>query len=89
MVLGHLGIVVKTPEERVHALLTMPVTEILSKLPPGLPLFPAIDGDIISVPTTYQDVVDLGTSNIPGKHWCKSLLIGDNQLDVSRTKLYW
>jgi hypothetical protein len=55
---------------------------MLSKFPPGTPLHPVVDGDIIPTGATFRDIVDRQSSSIPGKHWCKSLLIGDNPMDV-------
>jgi hypothetical protein len=69
-------------EERVTAILTMPVEDILSKVPPGLPLFPVIDGKTVPVLPTFSDIVDTSSTTIPGKKWLKGLFIGDSQLDV-------
>lgn len=80
-VLGNLGISELSPEDRVKALLTMPINDILSKVPPGLPLFPVIDGTTIPGAPTFTDISSK-TSSLPGKKWCEGLLIGDNELDV-------
>jgi hypothetical protein len=56
--------------------------DILAKIPPELPLHPVIDGALIPSVPTFSDIVDKNTPTMPGKRWCKWLLIGDNQLDV-------
>jgi hypothetical protein len=81
-VLKHLGITADTAEERVQALLKMPAAEIGAKLPPGLPLFPAIDNDLIPAPAEFSGIADPESPALPGRTWCKALFIGDNQLDV-------
>lgn len=81
-VLQSLGITATTAAERVQALLAVPIEEMMSKLPNGLPLQPAVDGDIIPIPAAFKDIGNLESSVVPGKQWCKALLIGDNQLDV-------
>lgn len=77
-VLERLGITSPTPEERVAALLAVPVEDILKKLPFNLPLRPMLDGELITRASTFTDV--RSSKNEPG--WCKSILIGHNQLDV-------
>jgi hypothetical protein len=72
-----------SPKERLAGILTTPVEDILAKIPPGLPLHPVIDGILITSVPTFSDIVNKNTLTIPGKHWCKGLLIGDNQLDVN------
>lgn len=81
-VLEKLGITATSAQERVEALLNVSVGDILAKLPPWLPLHPIIDGDIIPTTTLFNDIVNKQTLSMPGKRWCKSLLIGDNQQDV-------
>ncbi|KAL3426702.1 carboxylesterase [Phlyctema vagabunda] len=82
-VLEVLGIIATSAEDRVAALLATPAEDFLTKLPPGLPLHPYVDGDIIPVPVTFADISDPSTSVVPGKQWCRDLLIGDNELDAS------
>lgn len=81
-----LGLSAKTPEERISILKKTPAEELLSRLPPGLPLQPVMDGDFIPTAATFKDVADLHSATMPGKSWCKGLLIGNNQLDVCITK---
>jgi hypothetical protein len=83
-VLEKLEINSMSPEERLAAILTMPVEDILTKIPPGLPLHPVIDRVLVSSVPTFSDIIDKNTPTMPGKHWCKGFLIGDNQLDVEQ-----
>lgn len=72
--------------ERVKALLQIPVEKIVEAGNSGLPILPAVDGD--SVPC-YPTFAQLGSEaedpslSMPGRTWCKELLIGDCQFDVS------
>ena len=74
-----------TPE-RVEALQKLPAAELLTKVPPGIPLMPVVDGDLIPDAVSFLQISapgeDVGFS-IPGKKWCEDLLIGDTQFDVS------
>lgn len=82
-VIESLGLESSPPEERVSAILTLPVDEILSKIPPGLPLQPVVDGDVVPLSPSFSEFANKEATTIPGKQWCEELLIGDNQLDVS------
>lgn len=79
-----LGLKDKTGEERVKALLEMPAEDLLAKLPPSVLIAPAIDGDMVLSHPTHSQVVDRGSTTPKGKRWCKDLMIGDAQMDVSR-----
>ena len=68
--------------ERVAAILEMPASELISKLPPSILTAPAVDGDIISSALTYTQVGSLESTDLPGKSWCSDLLIGDAEADV-------
>lgn len=73
--------------ERVKAILEIPIKDLLEKIPPTMPLMPVVDGDIIPGVPTFSQISDKAedpTYPIPGKQWCKSLMIGDCQFDVSR-----
>lgn len=80
-----LGLEDKSPEDRVTALLTMSVDDLWQKIPPGMPLLPAIDTDLvpgdISFPTISSQSADPQVQ-IPGRKWCSALMIGESKLDV-------
>jgi len=80
------GLADKSPEERIKALLTLPIDDFWQKAPLGVPLTPVIDAE------TFPGVPDFAsvsteahspTFPIPGRKWCASLMIGDSALDVS------
>lgn len=78
-----LGLENATSDEKIKALLETPGQDLLAKLPPSVLTAPAVDGDMVPSTVTYAQVADR-TSNIPkGKQWCRDLLIGDAQYDVS------
>jgi len=70
--------------ERIKALLELPVEKLLS-VPPTIPLMPVID-DHIQCAATFAQMSskdDDPNLHLPGRKWCKELLIGDCQFDVS------
>lgn len=80
-VLKALGLEIMPPEQRIKRLLEIPITEIVSKISPEIPLRPIIDGEIITSDVTFAGWRD--TAHLPGRAWCESILIGDCQFDVS------
>ncbi len=85
-VIDILGLKDLPSEDRIAALVKMPSEELFLKIPPQVPLLPLIDGNIIPSPSSFQRIADrseTGVSELPGKAWCKDLLIGDCQSDVS------
>lgn len=82
-VMENLGLGSASASERVKALLEISPDELLAKTPPSLPLFPVCDGDLIPVHNSFEDIASQ-KQTLPGKLWCKSILIGDCQFDVSR-----
>jgi len=71
--------------ERIKALLELPAEKLLS-VPPNIPLMPVIDGDLIRNTLDFAHVSskeDSSELDMPGRKWCKDLLIGDCQFDVS------
>jgi len=71
--------------ERIKALLELPAEKLLS-VPPNIPLMPVIDGDLIRNTLDFAHVSskeDSSELDMPGRKWCKDLLIGDCQFDGS------
>lgn len=81
-----LGLENATPEERIKALLETPPQDLISKIPPSVPVAPAVDGDLIPSALTYAQTADKTEKTLKAKAWCKDLLIGDAQIDVSVLK---
>ncbi|KAL4935061.1 hypothetical protein BDV06DRAFT_139004 [Aspergillus oleicola] len=72
-----------TQEGRIKALLEMPATDLVARLPPSILAVPAIDGDIMPAAPSHEKVGNV-TSDVPvGKNWCQELLVGDAQIDAS------
>lgn len=81
-----LGLADKSPEDRISALLTMPVDDLWQKIPMGTPLLPSIDGDTVPGAPGFAEVAsqsDNPAFPMPGRKWCSALMIGESQLDVS------
>ncbi|KAL2222273.1 putative carboxylesterase [Thermoascus aurantiacus ATCC 26904] len=78
-----LGLENATPEERIKALLETPPQDLISKIPPSVPVAPAVDGDLIPSALTYAQTADKTEKTLKAKAWCKDLLIGDAQIDAS------
>ncbi|KAJ4345460.1 uncharacterized protein N0V89_011591 [Didymosphaeria variabile] len=78
------GLKDKSPEERVQALLTLPMDDLWQKVPPGTPLIPAIDNELVPGVATFPGVSSQSEDPkfpLPGRKWCSALMIGDSQLD--------
>ncbi|KAF2467467.1 carboxylesteras-like protein [Lindgomyces ingoldianus] len=76
----------KSPEDRINALLTIPVDELWQKVPRTIPLIPVIDGDTVPGEPNFVTVAsqdDDPNFPIPGRKWCASLMIGESQLDAN------
>ncbi|KAI9926750.1 hypothetical protein MW887_003844 [Aspergillus wentii] len=82
-VLKALGLSDLSVKDRIEALLNLPATDILTKVPPTFPLIPALDGDVVHSNLTFADWRNGAASNLPGYSWCKRAMIGDCQYDGS------
>lgn len=72
--------------ERVKFLLESPIEKLIESIPPSIPLMPVIDGDLIPAVGTLSQISNKTndpTWPMPGRQWCKSLMTGDCQFDVS------
>ncbi|KAJ5371402.1 uncharacterized protein N7496_007494 [Penicillium cataractarum] len=78
-----LGLADASPEDRVKALLELPGQELITKLPPSVRYVPALDSDLVVPGVTHAEVGNLESKVLPGKDWCKELLIGDAEVDAS------
>lgn len=78
-----LGLKEKTEEERVRQLLQMDGQELRGKLlQAGVMPKIILDGDLCPTPVSFKSFAD-GSVPLPGRTWCKGLIIGDCQFDVS------
>jgi hypothetical protein len=84
-VIGFLGLENASTEERIKVLLKTPAQEIITKLGPSVLSVSAIDGNLILGETTFQKILNTATIHPRGKAWCRDILIGDAQHDVSGT----
>lgn len=83
-VIQRLGLQDLPPSDRINALVKLDAQELLAKLPPGLPLLPSLDSDLGIKETKLVEIYKgpSGLLDIPGKKWCKEIIIGDCQADV-------
>jgi hypothetical protein len=82
------GLKDKSPEERVQALLSLPVDDLWQKVPPGTPLVPSVDNDTVPGILTFSGVSSQSEDlpvPLPGRKWCSALMIGESKLDVNNT----
>ncbi|ORY05692.1 Alpha/Beta hydrolase protein [Clohesyomyces aquaticus] len=78
------GLADKSPEERIKALVNLPMDDLWQKVPRTVPLLPTADGEtVIGEPSfvTVASEKDDPAFPIPGRKWCASLMIGESQLD--------
>lgn len=76
-----------SPEDRLQKLVSMDgqllrTTLLQHGVGPQVSI-PLIDGDLCPVGVDSKSVLD-GSLNLPGKHWCDSVMLGDCAFDVSR-----
>lgn len=83
-VLGKLGIDVKaSSSDQLQALIDLPPQKVLSSIDPGTPIFPVLDGTIVSSANTYADLKSENVAEkLPGSKWCKRVMFGDCKHDV-------
>ena len=80
------GLTDKSPEDRIQALLSLPIDDLWQKVPLGTPLLPTIDGDTVPGTPDFLTVSSQEENEaflMPGRKWCSALMIGESQLDVS------
>lgn len=80
------GLSDKSPEERIKALLGVPLDDLWQKVPMGTPLLPVMDGEIVPGQVSFDSVSSREESAsfpMPGRKWCESLMIGESQLDAN------
>lgn len=82
-VLSALGLDKLEPDERVRQLLSLPLNDVIARLPPSIAFLPAIDGDIVPTRPSYAAVSRQEDQELPGKKWLDGFMIGDSQFDVS------
>lgn len=81
-----LGLENLSSENRVKKLLEMPIEDLNKIIPRSTPLMPVMDSSIILGAATFSQVLnklDEPILPMPGRHWCKNLMVGDCQFDVS------
>jgi len=86
------GLADKSPEDRIKALLSLPVDDLWQRVPLGVPLLPSIDGDLVPGEPNFVTVssqADDPSFVIPGRKWCAGLMIGESQLDVSVARVHF
>ncbi|CAK7218971.1 hypothetical protein SEUCBS140593_003735 [Sporothrix eucalyptigena] len=78
--LGHAGI---ASEDVTKTLLSAPIEDFWTRIPPGFPIFPVIDGDIIPKEVTLASLADQSPSIFPGAKHVESILLVNSKLDAS------
>jgi hypothetical protein len=89
-VIKSLGAEELSTQERIKKLLDLSSDELATLVPPGLPLLPIVDHEVISGNFNFAEISSKeGPTGValPGRGWCEELLIGDCQFDVSYSDL--
>lgn len=79
-----LGLAGKSPGERIKSLVSIPAEHLWQKVPQSAFIWPAIDTEIITGTPTFNTISskqDRPAFPMPGRKWCKALMLGDSQLD--------
>lgn len=79
-----LGLQDLSVKERIVALLSMPASKLLLKLPPGLPFLPVLDGCTIKRETSFAELASETKTELPEN---VNMLIGSCDMDVRRVSL--
>ena len=82
-VLSILGLEDLGADERIEKLLTLPMDEVIAKLPPTVAFLPMVDGDVIPMRPTFADVASKDGKSMAGKQWAEAVMIGHSEFDVS------
>lgn len=80
------GLAGLSSEDRIKALLALPIEDLWQKAPPSAPMMPCVDNDTVpGIPdfATVSSQEDKPNFLLPGRKWCKALMLGDSKLDVS------
>ena len=77
-----LGLDKLASEERINALLTKPMDEIIATLPPSVAFSAVVDNELIKSEVSYASVGSKDVTKMPGKEWLDALMVGDCQFDV-------
>ncbi|KAL1887618.1 hypothetical protein Sste5346_010119 [Sporothrix stenoceras] len=82
-VLVSLGCAGIATEDVTKVLLDTPKEDFWVRIPPGYPIFPVIDGDIIRKEVTLASLADQSASVFPGANHVESILVVNSKLDAS------
>jgi hypothetical protein len=84
-VIKSLGAEELSNQDRIKMLLDLPNDKLAILVPPGLPLLPVVDNDLIPGNLNFAQVSSKETPSVslPGRTWCEEVLVGDCQFDVS------
>uniref|UniRef100_A0A9P3ENT3 Carboxylic ester hydrolase n=1 Tax=Aspergillus pseudoviridinutans TaxID=1517512 RepID=A0A9P3ENT3_9EURO len=78
-----LGLADMTPEQRLRVLLDNPAQELMSKIPPTVPIAFATDGELIPSAMTFAQTKSYGGMKPEADGACIDLMIGNAQMDAS------
>jgi hypothetical protein len=83
-IVKRLGLDDLSPSERVEALVQMESEKVLQNVLPSDPLMPSIGSELSLVAHTYEEIYQgvQGPLKLPGRNWCKQIMVGDCQMDV-------
>ncbi|KAF5844230.1 hypothetical protein GGP41_002800 [Bipolaris sorokiniana] len=80
------GLAEMSPEDRIKALLALPVDDLVQKAPLSAHMMPSMDNDTVpGFPdfSTVSSQEEKPNFLLPGRKWCKALMLGDSKLDGS------
>ncbi|KAI4685004.1 uncharacterized protein J4E88_004447 [Alternaria novae-zelandiae] len=80
------GLTDKSPEDRIKALLSIPLDDLWQKVPPTAPMLPSVDKDTMPGSPDFLTVSsqeDSPAFMMPGRKWCKAFMIGESKLDAN------
>ncbi|KAF3924540.1 hypothetical protein ABW21_db0205873 [Orbilia brochopaga] len=76
-----LGISEEPFEKQLDTILSMPLEKLISQTFQVIPALPAVDGIFLTKAHGIFSLSDPEDLSIPGKQWCKSMILGDSKDD--------
>jgi hypothetical protein len=72
-------------ESRVKEMEDLPAERIVASLAPGMAFMPSSGGDLNLPTNSFEEIYRGESDGVPhlGRSWCKQIMIGDCQMDVS------
>ena len=77
------------PADQLKRIMEAPAQKVLTSIGPDVPLLPVVDGDILPFAANFSTWSAADNSDkIAGTKWCRRVMLGDSQFDVSEHRFH-